>query len=151
MKELRRIAHHLMPELLMRCGLKTSLETFCQSMPDTQFHYFGEDTRFDGKLETLLYRSAHELIYNAIKHAGATQINVQLIQESERISLTVQDNGKGFDPSRKTGGMGLNNIRQWVAVFNGEFSISSEPGQGTEINMEFQLKVENEEEAIHFT
>jgi signal transduction histidine kinase len=140
MKELRRIAHHLMPELLMRCGLKTSLETFCQSMPDTQFHYFGEDARFDGKLETLLYRSAHELIYNAIKHAEATQTNVQLIQESGRISLTVHDNGKGFDPSRETGGMGLNNIRQRVAVFKGEFSICSEPGQGTEIHMEFHLK-----------
>jgi signal transduction histidine kinase len=147
MKELRRIAHHLMPELLMRCGLKTSLETFCQSMPDTQFHYFGEDTRFDSKLETLLYRSAHELIYNAIKHAEATQTNVQLIQESERISLTVQDNGKGFDPSRETDGMGLNNIRQRVAVFNGELSISSEPGQGTEINMEFHLKPDSDDKS----
>ena len=147
MKELRRIAHHLMPELLMRCGLKTSLETFCRSMPDTQFHYFGEDARFDGKLETLLYRSAHELIYNAIKHAEATQTNVQLIQESERISLTVQDNGKGFDPSHVTDGMGLNNIRQRVAVFNGEFCISSEPGQGTEINMEFHLKTDSHDKS----
>ncbi|MDR0505883.1 MAG: sensor histidine kinase [Dysgonamonadaceae bacterium] len=147
MKELRRIAHHLMPELLMRCGLKTSLETFCQSIPNTEFYYFGEDTRFDSKLETLIYRSAHELIYNALKHAEASQTNVQLIQESERISLTVQDNGKGFDPSRKTVGMGLNNIRQRVAVFNGEFCISSELGNGTEINMEFHLNPDSNDKS----
>jgi signal transduction histidine kinase len=74
-----------------------------------------------------------------MKHAEATQINVQLVQESDRVSLTVQDNGRGFDPSQKTDGMGLNNVRTRVAVFNGEFNICSEPGNGTEINISFEL------------
>jgi signal transduction histidine kinase len=90
-------------------------------------------------LEILLYRSAHELIYNVMKHAQATQINVQLVQEPERISLTVQDDGCGFDPSQVSGGMGLNNIRQRVAAFNGEFNIHSEPGKGAEINVELRI------------
>ena len=141
MKELRRLAHHLMPDALVHYGLKTSLEVFCQSLPNVRFHYFGEDIRIDSKLETLLYRSAYELIYNAVKHAEATQTNVQLVQEPDRISLTVQDNGKGFDVSQETNGMGLNNIRKRVAVFNGEFNVSSEPGNGTEISVE--LRIEN--------
>ena len=140
MKELRRLAHHLMPESLVRCGLKTSLEVFCRSMPNTCFHYFGDDARIDEKLEILLYRSAHELIYNVLKHARATETNVQLIQETDRISLTVHDNGSGFDAAQPTGGMGLHNIRSRVVVFNGTFNITSAPGKGTEINMEFQLK-----------
>jgi len=139
MKELRRLAHHLMPEALMQYGLKNSLQVFCQSMPNVRFHYFGNDVRFDGKIETLMYRSAHELIYNAVKHADAPHINVQLVQEPDRISLTVQDDGIGFDPVQATGGMGLTNIRQRVAAFNGEFNISSEPGKGTEISMEFVI------------
>ena len=139
MKELRRLAHHLMPEALERCGLKTSLEVFCQSIPNAQFHFFGNDKRIDSKLEMMIYRSAHELINNVIKHAQATQINVQLVQEPDRLSLTVQDNGCGFDPSHKTDGMGLNNIRTRTALFNGEFHIFSEPGKGTESSLELTI------------
>ena len=139
MLELRRIAHHLMPESLVRCGLKTSLEVFCGSLPGVRFHYFGEDVRFDGRRETLIYRSAHELINNALKYSDATEINVQLIQEPDRVSLTVQDNGRGFDPLAITEGMGLDNLRQRMAVFGGELHISSALGQGTEIVIELTL------------
>ena len=139
MKELRRLAHHLMPDALMQYGLKTALEIFCQSLPNIRFHYYGEDKRMDGKLETMLYRSAYELIYNAVKHAQATQTNVQLVQEPDRISLTVQDDGKGFDVAQKTKGMGLNNIRERVAAFNGEYNICSEIGNGTEISIELKI------------
>jgi signal transduction histidine kinase len=128
-----------MPETLTAYGLRQALEIFCQSLPAIQFHYYGADTRFDGKLETLLYRSAHELIHNAVKHARATHINVQLVQESARIALTVHDDGCGFDPSQTTDGTGLRNIRHRVAAFNGEFNTVSAPGAGMEISMEFQL------------
>src|SRR5690606_2190790 len=94
-QELRRVAHHMMPESLLRYGLKVSLSDFCDAIPSVEFHYFGEEKRLPEKLEILVYRCVHELVNNALKHAQASQINVQLIQETNRISFTVQDNGIG--------------------------------------------------------
>ncbi len=138
-REVRRVAHHIMPDSLTRYGLKASLSDFCNAIPSVQFHYFGNDHRLDQKLEILIYRSAHELVNNALKHAGSTQINVQLVQESDRISLTVQDNGKGFDPLANTKGTGLESIRKRVETHTGKMNLYSSPGNGTEINIEFQI------------
>jgi len=137
--ELRRVAHHLMPESLIRYGLKASLSDFCHSTELIRFYYFGNDQRLDGKLEIMLYRSAHELINNALKHADASQINVQLVQENDRVSLTVQDDGKGFSTSIKTNGMGINNIRNRVETYNGKMLIISSPESGTEVNIEIEI------------
>lgn len=139
-KELRRVAHHMMPESLLRYGLKASLTDFCNDIPSVQFHYFGNDNRLDCPLEILIYRSAHELVNNALRHAEATHINLQLVQEDDRVSLTVQDDGKGFDPDTTPKGMGLDSVNNRVASFDGKMSIYSSPGNGTEINIEFQLK-----------
>lgn len=138
--ELRRVAHHMMPESLLRYGLKASLSDFCNAIPSVEFHYFGNEQRLDSKLEILIYRSAHELVNNALKHGAAMQINVQLIQEEDRLSLTVQDNGQGFDPKAESTGMGLRNIRSRVETYGGILDIYSTPGNGTEINLEFDLE-----------
>ncbi len=138
-QELRRVAHHMMPESLLRYGLKISLSDFCDAIPVAHFHYFGDEARLPEKLEIMIYRCIHELVNNALKHAESTQINVQLVQEPERISFTVQDDGKGFDEHTVPEGMGLQNIRQRVAAFQGKMEIYSS-GQGTEIHVELELK-----------
>lgn len=137
-RELRRVAHHMMPESLLRYGLKASLSDFCAAIPMADFHYFGDETRLSEKLEIMIYRCIHELVSNAIKHAQASHINVQLVQEEDRISFTVQDDGKGFDQQQVTEGMGLKNVRQRVAAFQGEVHIYSAE-QGTEIHVELEL------------
>src|SRR5690606_6628135 len=96
-QELRRVAHHMMPESLLRYGLKVSLADFCAAIPAADFHYYGDEGRLPSKMEIMVYRCIHELVNNALKHAEATHINVQLVQEVNRVSFTVQDNGKGFD------------------------------------------------------
>ena len=88
-QELRRVAHHMMPESLIRFGLKASLADFCSAIPNADFHYYGNEKRLDSRLEILLYRSVHELVNNAIKHAEAEKIDVQIIQEEDRLSLVV--------------------------------------------------------------
>lgn len=138
-QELRRVAHHMMPESLMRYGLKASLADFCQAIPGVQFHYFGDESRLPEQTETLVYRCLHELVNNALKHAEATHINVQLVQEPERISFTVQDDGAGFDQHAVSEGMGLRNIRQRIAVFQGNMDVYSST-QGTEVHVELELK-----------
>jgi signal transduction histidine kinase len=139
MRELRRVAHHLMPESLSRYGLKTALADFCDSISDTEFNYYGSGERFDQKLEVVIYRIAHELVNNALKHAGASHILVQIVQEPDRIALAVEDNGCGFNPQAATKGSGLQNIRTRVASFNGTMDVNTLEGRGTEINAEFGL------------
>jgi len=137
-QELRRVAHHMMPESLLRYGLKASLSDFCTALPNADFHYFGDETRLPEKVEIMIYRCIHELVNNALKHAQATHINVQLVQEEDRISFTVQDDGIGFDQEKVSEGMGLKNVRQRVAAFQGKMSIYS-TSQGTEIHVELEF------------
>ena len=135
-QEMRRVSHNLMPDTLSRSGLKPAVGDFCHSMsPLIVFNYYGNETRLDLKLEALIYRSIHELVNNALKYAGASQIMVQIVQEVDCIAFAVQDNGCGFDPSAETKGIGLQNIRTRVASFGGDIQIDSKTGEGTEINV----------------
>lgn len=137
--ELRRMAHNLMPDSLSRYGIKTSLEDFCRSVPMASFQFFGEDLRLDSRLEVLIYRCAYELINNAIKHAEATRINVQLTVDERFVSLSVQDDGKGFDPETVVYGAGFTNMRNRIASYNGKINVYSSPGEGTEVTIEIEL------------
>jgi len=139
MRELRRVAHNMMPESLSRYGLKVALEDFCLSLPKVTFHFFGEDQRIDHKSENTLYRAVFELINNAIRHAEAEHINVQLIQQADRVSVTVQDDGKGFDPGMVSQGAGLKNVQNRIGSAGGTVDIHSVTGQGTEITLEIDL------------
>lgn len=139
--ELRRISHHIMPEELLQGGLRTALADFAISVPGTQFHFFGNDTiRICQDMELVLYRCAYELVNNALKHAAAEHIDIQLMQEEEQISLTVSDDGKGMSntpPSHE--GMGFENIRARIGRFNGKLNIVSTENTGTEINITLPL------------
>ncbi len=136
--ELRRVAHHLMPESLMRYGLQVSLEDYCRAIPGANFQYYGDDERLDSRLEVLIYRCTYELVNNAVKYAAATIIDVQLITDNGLVSLSVRDNGCGFDPGKITDGAGLENIRTRVSVYNGKMDIHTAPGNGTEVSIEIE-------------
>jgi signal transduction histidine kinase len=140
-KELRRMAHHLMPLSLSQSGLKVALEDYCLSFPNVRFHFYGEDRRIDEQLELVIYYCAYELVNNSIKHARATLIDVQLILGDDSVLLTVCDDGCGFDKTSSRHGAGLKNISDRVAVFNGKMDTATSPGKGTETNIELKLAV----------
>lgn len=139
-KELRRVAHNLMPESLMRYGLSAAIKDFCSSIDKAAYHFYGVEKRIDEKLEVAAFRIVSELVNNALKHANASKINVQLVQEQNRVSITVHDDGCGFDPKLidKSKSGGLNNIESRVVSFNGRIDILSAPGKGTEVSVEFK-------------
>jgi two-component system, NarL family, sensor kinase len=100
--EMRRVAHNLMPETLMHYGLQTAVNDFIKQvepdgLPVIRFSLFGDDLRYEKELEISVYRITQELVNNALKHAAARQIDVQLFTEKNRISVQVIDDGKGFD------------------------------------------------------
>ena len=140
MKEMRRIAHHLMPESLSCYGLKQAISDFCESISCVKFCYYGNETNLDLKISVMLYRIMHELVSNALKHSGASNILVQMIEEPERVTISVQDNGCGFNYSAESKGMGLTNIRTRVAAYNGILLIDSQLGVGTEVNVELKIE-----------
>ena len=133
---IRRMARGMMPSSLERYGLKAALEDYCRLFPGVRFHFYGRERRLEEKFELTLYYCAHELVGNSVRHAGASAIDVQLIQEDTRISLTIEDNGRGFDTETVRGGCGLQNLRDRVASVGGRIDISSRSGEGTETNIE---------------
>jgi two-component system, NarL family, sensor kinase len=144
MRELRRVAHNMMPEALVKFGMKDAISDFCDNIGSNKgiilkFQFFGEAKRINSKFEISIYRIAQEFINNALKHANANELMVQLIQENNRVHLTVQDNGKGFDTSllQTSKGAGFANVRSRVESLNGRFELFSEPDKGTEASVEF--------------
>lgn len=134
--ELRRTAHHLMPEELLKNGLASALRDFAVSVPGAQFQSVG-DIRFQKDVELVLYRCAYELVNNALKHAEAQHINIQLMQHDKEVTLTVSDDGKGMAAGSE--GMGLQNIRERIEPYKGRMKIISSKEQGTEINVSIPL------------
>jgi len=143
-KEMRRIAHHIMPTELQEKGLVTSLSNFAIAVPGAHFHYYSSiddennPQRLPNDIELVLYRSAYELVNNAIKHASANRIDIQLMREEKQIALTISDNGKGFDQTQNSG-MGLQNIKNRISQFDGQLEIISNSELGTEINITLPL------------
>ena len=138
--ELREIVQDIMPQS-MQYGMKRALEDFSIRFPNLHFHFFGEDRHVNFNLEHTVFCCAKELAINALKHSGAANINLQLVQSEKYISLTVQDDGCGFDDKTVVKGNGLKNIRNRVNSYKGKIDIISAPGKGTEAVIE--LKIEN--------
>jgi two-component system, NarL family, sensor kinase len=144
--ELRRVAHNMMPEALIKLGLKDTLTDFCSELGKANpmqidFQFYGQFERVESNLEINIYRIIQELVNNAIKHSEAKDLVVQMIQEPKRLCFIVLDNGKGFElnENQVTKGIGLTNIKSRIDSFNGLMEIHSTPGKGTEITFEFSI------------
>ncbi len=137
--ELRRVAHHIMPAILVDNGLVAALNDFCRAIPEVEFHFTEPENRFDAEKELVLYRCAYELVNNALRHAKATHIDVHLNVDEKTVYLSVVDDGCGFDLQTVSPGMGINNMRTRLLVFGGRIDFYSEPGKSTEVNIELDL------------
>jgi two-component system, NarL family, sensor kinase len=140
--ELRKVAHNLMPEALVKFGLKSAIQDFCESMQLTGntiiiCEQFGVDRDLGNIADVNVYRIIQELVNNAIKHGKANQVLLQLTKTDTKVLITVEDDGRGFAPGLTPApGIGLTNIRSRIAYFNGTISIDSQPGEGTTVNIE---------------
>jgi PAS domain S-box-containing protein len=141
-QETRRIAHQMTPAILEDFGLQESIKDLCKqfraSLPiATTFK--GLNRRFDKYLEVSVYRMVQELVTNIVKHAKASAASVSLQLNSRQISLSVEDDGIGFDPvGVKTGGLGLLTLSNKVKLLNGTVDIRA--GRGTRVHIVIPLK-----------
>ena len=134
-EEMRRVAHHLMPASLQERGLATALRDFCHVNRIVSFALHGQDIRLPEQQEVMLYCATHELVNNALKHAHASRIMVQLLIDDEYVAVIVADDGRGFDPDKVSNNMGLRNIRERIELQHGRMTVSSS-SSGSEINIE---------------
>ncbi len=144
--EMRRVAHSMMPEALVRFGLPEALQDFCEGISESgqlkvNLQTFGLENRLDSSVEVVLYRIVQELLNNVIKHAHATEAYVQITRDESHLNLTVEDNGKGFDTNLLSinKGAGMSNVETRVAYLNGKLDIQSKPQEGTSVLIEINL------------
>lgn len=132
-----------MPESLVQSGLETALKDLCDeaSTPGLKvsFQAFNIMKPFPQQMQLMIYRIIQELIYNAVKHAGASKIMVQCSCSENMFFITVEDNGSGFTPdSIPDTGQGLKNIRSRLKLLKGKMDIESSP-EGTNVNIELYV------------
>jgi signal transduction histidine kinase len=105
------------------------------------FQAFGMEERVPEQMEIVLFRVAQELLNNVMRHAQANHCLVQIIRDGQRLHLTVEDNGKGFDPAlaQQATGVGWLNIRSRVSYLGGTIDVQSKPGAGSSVTLECMI------------
>ncbi|MGB3005222.1 MAG: ATP-binding protein [Chitinophagaceae bacterium] len=144
--EMRRVAHNMMPEALMKLGLQQALQDYCDGLSESQSfkingEFYGLENRMEPSTEIVVYRIVQELLNNAVKHSDATTILAQVIRHGNNLSITVEDNGKGFDTSVTdfTKGAGLANVKSRVEYLKGQMDLRSNTGKGTSVHIECNI------------
>ncbi|MEH0153900.1 AAA family ATPase [Limibacter armeniacum] len=143
-QEVRRISHNMLPSSLIKFGLVATLGSFLQQVEASStlqidFSVYGLDERLSQNIEVAVYRICLELVQNVIKHAQASQLNMQLIRHEDSLNIIVEDDGKGFDPTVQRHGIGLENLASRVDYLKGDYSIDSQIGSGTSVIVDIPL------------
>lgn len=140
-KEVRTISHNMMPWALNETGLAQVVKQFLSNIETDamaiNFFSKGFDVPFDDTTEIILYRVLQESVHNVMKHANADRLDISLIKDDENISLTIEDNGKGFDTTNPDiyKGMGLNNLKSRINFLKGKVELDSQVGKGTLVSV----------------
>ena len=135
-EQTRRISHNLSPLNLEKLGLVAALRNFAQenSTTSTQIEFYASKDHIKiAPIEhaTLIYRVCQEFIQNALKHAEAKVVDIQLMAGEEGLTINIEDDGIGFDSTTQNTSFGLMNARKQVELLNGELTIDSRPQKGT--------------------
>jgi len=145
--EARNISYNLMPKTLKEYGLVLALEQLATRMSKSGtaqiifYHHDVDKLKLQKNVELDLFRIAQEGVNNALKYAQGTEISIQLIYNVKYVTLTIEDNGKGFDAKEmEPASSGLSNIRMRTEMLGGYATIESYPGTGTIISVEIPLK-----------
>jgi len=146
-KEMRRVAHNMMPEALVKFGLDTALRDFCNDINQSgslqvSYQSIGlKDIPLDQTIAINIYRIIQELINNTMKHAGAKTAIVQVTHTDKQIAITVEDDGRGFDTTllTRSTGLGWGNIRSRVDFLKGKLDLKSDQEHGTSVHIDITV------------
>ena len=144
--EVRKISHNIASGVLTKFGLVPALEDLKGTLEESkkvkvEFIAHGLYDRLDNDVEIAIYRIIQELVSNILKHAEAENITIQIINREKDLHISVEDDGKGFDASKKEReGMGLKNVSTRVDSLDGELYIDSMIDKGTSVSISIPNK-----------
>ncbi len=141
-QDVRRISHQLHPSILEDLGLTAALGELCEEFSaregiEVQFEQEAMPKALSVDVASCLYRVAQEALHNVSKHARASHARLKVRGSPEGIHLCICDTGVGFDSEAGLSrpGLGIVSMEERVRLVHGEFSINSQPGQGTEVRV----------------
>lgn len=156
--KVRSISHKLSPEMLTRFGLREALHHTVQQLADSgvlkaSFKSFGNIERMEPARELAVYRIIQELLANLMKHAGASEIRLEVSQRARQLVVTLEDDGKGFSQDTfealksSAGGLGLKNIQSRLDILqaNINFTARRSGRPGTTACLEIPLAARTED------
>jgi PAS domain S-box-containing protein len=144
--EIRKLSKTLVPPDMEEAGLLNSITDIIETIhlsttvkvnlqvPSTNLKTLSQPQKIT------IYRIIQEQLSNILKHAGAKKVNIRIALNGSQLTLDIDDNGKGFDPSIKKQGIGLLNIQNRVNLLDGQFQIISDQGRGCLLKISFPLQ-----------
>ncbi|HEY7375409.1 MAG TPA: sensor histidine kinase [Polyangia bacterium] len=149
----RRISLDLRPPLLDEVGLVPALRAYLQSQAAVSGLTIALDAtepadetprRLPADHEIACFRVVQEAITNVLRHAGARRVDVRIARSADRISLSIRDDGRGFDPetldsSATRGHLGVPGMRERIEARGGRFRLTAAPGQGTTVEVDLDV------------
>jgi two-component system sensor histidine kinase DegS len=146
-QKVRNFIFELRPMMLDDLGLVPTLRKYSdafkeQTGMDVSVTVTGAERRLESYLEVMIFRAVQELLGNAARHSQATVVKVHLDLGNDFLRVSVDDNGKGFDPEtlKDSGNLGLKLIRERSEMLGGKFEIDSAVGSGARISFTVQAK-----------
>jgi signal transduction histidine kinase len=155
LEELHRLIFDLRPSVLDDLGLLSAIRWYAERHLasrgiSVRCEFSGIEARLTPELETALFRVSQEAITNIAKHSRAETVLIQVLERDDSISIEIEDDGEGFDPSSlpppaaRERGLGLLGMRERVELFGGTIEIDSAPGQGTRIAITAPIQASGE-------
>jgi len=130
-QNLRELARGIYPPILADSGLAAALEAQAARSPLRVEVHAGRIGRYPPETEAAVYFCCLEALQNAVKHAGATVLTIDLEESAGMLRFRVADNGRGIDMAKAGGGSGIQNMTDRVAALGGSLEVGAGPGGGT--------------------
>lgn len=138
--ELRSVTQNLIPDYIAHKSLEDALEGLTNKLDTSAFHIdiqsYGQRRELHPETSFAIYRALLEIVNNAVKHSGSSELIIQLLYHDDKLHITTEDNGEGFDTKKNYQGLGLSNIIRRIEKIGGYVTLSSTPGKGTLYVME---------------
>gem|GEM_PF-418717 len=145
-EKIRLLSHELMSSVLVKFGMRPAIIDLCEKLSNEElefdYEFKGLEKRINRDVENKLYSIIEELFNNIIKHSKASQANLILDQQENKISILVSDNGIGFDSSTigSNDGIGLSHMRARVKGMGGKLRIDTQKEKGSRISISVPLQ-----------
>jgi two-component system, NarL family, sensor histidine kinase DegS len=147
-QKVRNFIFELRPMMLDDLGLIPTIRKYADAFKeqtglDVNVTVTGTERRLEPYLEVMIFRAIQELLGNAARHSQSTLIKVQVDLGNDLARVSVDDNGKGFDPDslNLSNNLGLKLIRERTEMLGGNFEIDSAPGKGTRISFVVPVEI----------